>query len=207
MKQCRFCVRYGASGGGAFQEPWDTPITETPHFVVVPTKGPLVPGWLLIVPRVHIWSLRETKFTSELNALIEWTTSVVAHRYGPPTLFEHGAAECGTTFGCGIDHAHLHIVPLSFSLRVATRIFAPDISWRESIHAPWEVSSTQEAYLAFREPGCSLWRIATPETPPRQFFRQVLASSLKLADAYDYDEHPRPHLAAQTFYSMTDAPR
>jgi hypothetical protein len=108
------------------------------------------------------------------------------------------------TFGCGIDHAHLHIAPFSFSLGAAARSFAPEVPWRETARAPWETPSTGQAYLAFREPECSVWRIATPKTSPRQFFRQAIANWLNLSNAYDYDEHPRPNLALQTLHSMTD---
>ena len=34
----------------------------------------------------------------------------------PVTMFEHGASHTGSIMGCGVDHAHVHLVPLDFNL-------------------------------------------------------------------------------------------
>jgi len=36
---------------------------------------------------------------------------ILVRKFGKPVIFEHGA-KCSTGGGCGIYHAHLHVVPL-----------------------------------------------------------------------------------------------
>jgi diadenosine tetraphosphate (Ap4A) HIT family hydrolase len=47
MKNCCFCER------GAADEFWNKPVFETSKFVVLPSLGSLVEGWLLLIPRKH----------------------------------------------------------------------------------------------------------------------------------------------------------
>ena len=48
---CKLCQKFGSDAGGS--EPWDRVLFASANFVVVPTVGSILPGWLLIVPREH----------------------------------------------------------------------------------------------------------------------------------------------------------
>ena len=40
-------------------EDWDEPLFESPNFVVLPSLGALVEGWLLLVPKKHFICMGE----------------------------------------------------------------------------------------------------------------------------------------------------
>src|ERR1700730_17619345 len=49
--------------------PWNIPVREAERFVAVPSKGSLVPGWVLVVPRqrvLNLWRLPDAE-RDELN--------------------------------------------------------------------------------------------------------------------------------------------
>lgn len=48
---CRFCG-YLEEGADSFAQ-WAI-IAETEHLVAVPSVGPLIPGWLLVMPKEHV---------------------------------------------------------------------------------------------------------------------------------------------------------
>lgn len=203
--ECRFCARYASAS--SFREPWDQRLLETEHFVVVPTKGALIPGWLLIVPREHSLAFSATtENVDELESLLADTCDLVGKTFGVPTIFEHGATKPGTHFGCGIDHAHLHVAPLPFRLNDAAQRFDRTMRWSEQ-PAPWRRGVVECPYLAIKninEP----WLGAEPSAIPRQFFRRVIAHELGLADQFDYDANPfseRVHETVRASLVQTDA--
>jgi diadenosine tetraphosphate (Ap4A) HIT family hydrolase len=116
---CVFCRELGGSRNTNFARLYpelaSRILFETDSLVAFPCIGQLVEGHFLIVSKEHRSTLAEVAchndtFVYELQTLIE----VVHSRMGMPSvdslLFEHGAigSEDG---GCGIYHAHLHVVP------------------------------------------------------------------------------------------------
>lgn len=168
---------------------WDCVLWESAHFVVVPSKGGFLPGWLLIVPREHVLSMGQIDphLAGELDDLTTRVIERVRLQFGPPTCFEHGAVHQGTTFGCGIDHAHVHVVPLPRELSLRATAEAA-LGSRFEHRAP----KPGCPYLRIREPGHLDWVTLEPEaSPPRQFFRQLIwRSSGGAASSYDYDAAP-----------------
>lgn len=177
-------------------DPWDVPLLATEQFVVVPTKGALVPGWALVIPRVHALCFAELRPTvhAELDDVLATTEHTITAEYGPCTIFEHGARAPGTAFGCGIDHAHLHVTPLAFSLLEATAALDRRIRWSTS-DAPWFGNSLATSYLSVREPDAG-WMVSHPQHIPSQFFRRAIAAALGTPHTFGYDEHPFPAMAA-----------
>lgn len=87
---------------------------------VVASFGMLVEGWLLVVPSRHVTSLAQLSDHEwdDARQLARRARKLVADEYGvQPITFEHGAAGTGRPAGCGIDHAHLHVVPLDMDVR------------------------------------------------------------------------------------------
>jgi diadenosine tetraphosphate (Ap4A) HIT family hydrolase len=99
------------------------------HFVVLPTASPLVDGHFLVLPRWHINTLKQLHASEkqELFGVVQNLISSCADSY---FIFEHGAFPVnGNT--CGVDHAHLHILPLgnAVSLQVMEKVkgeYAPE---------------------------------------------------------------------------------
>lgn len=83
----------------------------------IPSLGALVPGHMLMVPHRHATSISamgDSEFEDFLMVRRQLISRLRA-TYGPVFQFEHGTG--GSTHGgCGIDHAHLHVLPLTMTL-------------------------------------------------------------------------------------------
>lgn len=180
---CRFCQIRSSTA------PWDKVILKSENFFVVPSKGAFLPGWLLVVPIHHVLSVEQLplSLTEELDSLLVRVTRLLESHYGAPTVFEHGAVTDGTTFGCGIDHAHLHVVPLPAGVDLRRLAEA-------ALNEPFLPRETEltRPYLRIRLPCSRTWLAVEPSTaPPRQFFRQTIWRGTGARGlSYDYDESP-----------------
>ena len=167
---------------------YDRPLFETPKFVVLPSLGSIVPGWLLIVPK-----LKATRFIDlpastepELMQLILQLAARTEFRFGKPYLFEHGGY-AGSKVSCGVDQAHLHLVPLDFDLvEVARR--EPDQAWercRNPLFPPSEKDHGEYLFVS------SLDVAFTTEVtkPASQWFRKLIARESGKPKKWDYKQH------------------
>ena len=151
--------------------------------VVVPSKGALVPGWVLVVPTEHVLALAELPPPSRrpFAALAARVEARLRAAIGPSVLFEHGPAAVGRSVGCGVDHAHLHVVPVLVDLRstaVQEGVLDP-LPWASATW-PWEGrTSLDQDYLFVRDADGSGW-IAEAAHLPSQAFRQTLCRHLGL---------------------------
>lgn len=195
---CRFCVTI--SGGHRHSDVWNVRLVETDNFVVLPSKGSLVPGWAMVIPRKHCLSFSSlaTQEVDELTALLDHLDQAIRKTFASPTLFEHGAVCRNSGFGCGIDHAHLHVVPLPFDLLVASRNRL-DNPWVRA-KAPW-LEPAQTPYLTIRRPGDAHWMRASPKAIQSQFFRRVIAEKLGSTE-FHYDRVPATENAVATLKAL-----
>ncbi len=108
-------------------EVWNESLIESPNFVVLPSLGELVEGWVLVVPKAHFLSLAvlPDSLIPEMRDLQQIVCERLQRIYGPVAVFEHGPAGEQHTVGCGVDHAHLHLVPVDFELSFAVAPFLP----------------------------------------------------------------------------------
>jgi diadenosine tetraphosphate (Ap4A) HIT family hydrolase len=109
---CKFCEKFAGQSSVAWGEATDQVLFESPNFVVVPSLGSILPGWLLIVPRNHFLCVGAMGdgLIHEMRQLRDEAAESLRSQIGPVTYFEHGPVKACTSVGCGIDHAHLHIV-------------------------------------------------------------------------------------------------
>lgn len=191
---CAYCSSFLV---GRRSRPWDTVLFESDNFVVVPTRGAIVEGWLLVVSKEHVLCMGALArgIHRELCEIVEHTSSVFEQAYGRPTVFEHGPSKTGLGIGCGVDHAHLHLVPLDFSLRSATarsleRFRANWVPSAEGLGSLKGLHELGRSYLYLAEPGASAVHCAS-DTLPCQFMRRVIAKECGLLEEYDYHTHPR----------------
>jgi diadenosine tetraphosphate (Ap4A) HIT family hydrolase len=114
---CEFCDEFAGGNANSFailyaNELANRTIIEQDGFRALPSLGQIVPGYLLLVPNHHYRALADMS-QEELNAAEALKTGLadqMRFTFGDCLFFEHGARtpESG---GCGITHAHLHIVP------------------------------------------------------------------------------------------------
>lgn len=151
----------------------------TADFVSLPSVSPLAPGHLLVLPRRHVSSLLQLPLLAdELVALVATLRRQLEARFGPTVLFEHGVG-VGSAGGCGVDHAHLHIIPLART--VAANVRSTTIA--EFGHAP---NNTLTSLLANHDAGTSYLFLGhsldslefwSSEKIPSQFVRRVIATA------------------------------
>lgn len=166
--------------------PWDVDLTATEPFATVPSRGSIVEGWLLTLPRYEAINIAALT-PSERRALIAQahnTAAVVGAVERWTTFFEHGPVQNGTLIGCGVDHAHLHAVPLSFDL---LENLPRDMDWRQvNPSDPWETLGTQDYLVVGRG---TTWMACEPEVPVSQFFRRQIAEVETGGYGWDHNEH------------------
>lgn len=167
---------------------YDVVVASNNHFVAVPSLGSLVPEWILLIPRramptLSIMNTEEREALALLRAELSARLSVNGQTVH---AFEHGGA-VGSLVSCGVDQAHLHLVPLSFDLLHAAG--RHDFGWRTSVSIPdlTETETDGREYLFVERSGVSL--IGFPETPTSQWFRQLIAQECGVRE-WDYKRNP-----------------
>ena len=180
FESCCFCLElldgYSDDVVMRFGRPVRRLMWESEDFVVAPTLGQLAFGHLLVIPKVHTTSMcqiQESRLAQAERAISEVERSV-AFELGDFVSFEHGMQNGGSG-GCGIDHAHLHIVPIDRRIKTMPRV-AND--WTQLSRVGWlEETRTRvdSDYLYLR--GQDGTRYVTPvEEVPSQFMRIWLSS-------------------------------
>jgi len=92
-------------------------IYQSKNFTVLPSISPLNVGHILIIPNSHITNITklESELINELNDTFCYILSNnTIYKNKEFVFFEHGIFEHGT--GCGVDHAHIHLLPVSLSI-------------------------------------------------------------------------------------------
>jgi ATP adenylyltransferase len=203
---CAFCSQL--TNARPHARPEDTAIAATKSFVAWPSVGSLVEGWLIVVPRSHCLALASLTDSQqyELTELVRGLIATLEAAYREPVyIFEHGPAMPGTSQGCSVDHAHLHLVPLEFDLISAARNFDSGVTWAAagglcSLRAQ---HSAGHPYVWIRSPNGDSW-VTFDRDVPSQFLRRVIANELDLGEP-EWRREPRPEVAARTVRTLLSA--
>ena len=171
--------------------------------VVLPTLGMIVPNWFLIVPYHPTLNFAHQPATT--RAEIPILTSTIFDTVGVSgdeiLIFEHGAQNVGSPVGCGLDHAHIHVLVGSTSLvNVVWSAMETELQAR-STNVPLadlhrSVRTDQPYYLAWRGDRRLIEQPAVEGVSQR--FRRIVASAVGVADRWDYREHPCRENIVQT---------
>ncbi|MDP2698698.1 HIT domain-containing protein [Thalassospira sp.] len=181
---------------------YDIVLSETDNFVVLPSLGSLVDGWILIVPKrpmPNLAGLTEGE-RRELVTLRQNLTKRLELFSESVFSFEHGG-RYGSVVSCSVDQAHLHLVPLPFDL-IATSISETGVDWQqipEAYKLDETITSGREyLYLANYDTEF----VGFPEKNTSQWFRKIIARNLGCANRWDYKKFPsldRLHKTAKAF--------
>lgn len=170
---------------------YNTRLYETKHFAVIPSLGSIVEGWLLIIPKKHYLSLgylQSPELYSELESLLEYIGYITKKLYGEYILFENGAFCSDKLVGCGVDYAHIHIVPTHENLiEIIENDFHIKYNWKkiDSILESQNFVMNNKPYLYYRnQQGISY--ITTDNNIPSQLFRKAIAYKNGYTDKYDW---------------------
>lgn len=170
-------------------------LLETENFAVMPTLGSIVEGWLLIIPKKHYVSfgyMTNLCLFDELSALLSQIEMIVKETYGDFIIFENGAFCANSMVGCGVDYAHIHIVPTNLNLpKTVEDQFDLKYSWKQIEDLKESIFYIKEGlpYLYYRDQQKQSF-ITTCDNIPSQLFRKAIASSVGLIDKYDWKKEP-----------------
>lgn len=114
---CDFCSEFAGDVHNSFHARYgaDQPsraLFETQNFRAFPSIGQLVEGYTLIAPITHYSTIDDLppSLLAEFDDVYQSIKIAMSCVYGPSLCYEHGARG-PSSGGCGIYHAHLHIVP------------------------------------------------------------------------------------------------
>lgn len=201
---CRFC-RLTARAAHA-RASVDRPVLASTHFEVIPTVGPLVAGWLLVVPKCHYLCLAALPgaLLQELEAVTQECVSILRRRYAEVVAFEHGPAAPRQPSGCGVDHAHLHLVPTGCDLRLgAANAWSEQLLWRgvENVSSALEAHSVGLPYLYIQDQSGERF-VAAHASIPSQLFRRVIAESVGVPERFDWRRFPEYATVERTLQAL-----
>ncbi len=186
--ECQFCREFTLRECPTVTPPGTRFLYEGDQFLVFPTLGCFVEGYLLICPRMHVPSCAalERPLLGKLEKLTASVTRVVRDNYGSCVVFEHGLASCRRRAGGCIDHAHLHVVPGDFDLvSVLSERFVPQVLQHWSELEGWN----GRPYLLIQSAQGELYICDVPDVLPSQFLRQHAADKLNVLARWDWRNH------------------
>lgn len=168
-------------------------IAQTKNFVVLPTIGQIVEGYLLIVPKKHYFCIGAipSNYLQEFIMLKKECKRILLEIYGTGTIFfEHGSVDVEITCraGCCIDHAHLHVVPVDLDLhnKISQKYKEVKIS---KISELQRYHKSKRAYLYYENCDGQKYVFDAPVVVS-QFLRMILAEELGSPDLWDWRKHP-----------------
>lgn len=192
--KCPFCSKSARVAIEAERRPWDCILFESPNFIVFPSMGAIVEGWLLIAPREHYLCMAslDGSLWEELNLLREFVSLALRDCFGSLVLFEHGPARASQAVGCGVDHAHFHIVPTDCDLIDSLRSVFPDpLEWKlaRGVQDAATLHMGRAPYLYVEQPLGRGFLTSHPKLGS-QLFRKVVAAHVGRHRFYDWRRFP-----------------
>lgn len=188
MFNCCLCAELRGEPDSEFYQryqgvPPNRIVAETENFVVIPSIGQVVEGYLLIVAKVHHASMGCLSHgeIKELEDLMERTRHLLTRTYGRPLFFEHGVVDGIESGGCGITHAHIHAVPLTANIDLRPLI---QQSFRgcsiQSLTVLTQKAFHHRPYLFYEDQQANrcLFDLYATTGIPSQYLRRAIASKL-----------------------------
>jgi len=165
-------------------------VAASPSFVAMPSVSPLAAGHVLVLPLQHVTSLARLSVV-ELGELAGFAANLgqrVEHAFGPVFFFEHGVSQ-DRAGACGVDHAHLHVVPLDPAVAASVeQVVAAQYATAgatELVGLATRVSR-RESYLAYGHHLDSLRYAVAPDIQS-QYLRRLIAQA-RGQPAWDWRE-------------------
>lgn len=182
---CEFCTEFTMPEASTFRRLYGCRIEhrhlyDDGRFVVMPAIGQILAKWLLVMPKYHVerTSLLTRSEILHLGCVVDKARSALSG-FGRPVVFEHGASSVSGS-GCGIFHAHVHVVALPSS--VSPRQLSPDVLLEDSGSGYVETMvglSEAEEYLVYMNDEGLIYTAGAGldrGTVPSQYLRQRLSA-------------------------------
>ena len=157
---------------------YNTILEETKNFIVTPTLGSLVDGYILIITKKHQNNMESQKNKKEYLDLLGKYRNLFKEIYGKyPIIFEHGSTLKNNT-SSSIVHAHTHIVNHNFKNE---KDIIENLNLKEIKHSKKE----NKSYIFYYSPNGTKY-ITYNFDPKSQLMRLLIAKDLKIEEKYDW---------------------
>jgi hypothetical protein len=189
---------------------YDEALFETTDCVVTPTLGSILPNWVLVIPRVRALNFAEWSRATNRNpaGLIDWVAACCNVDADRLIWFEHGAATSGSVVGCGVEHAHLHVLidaPFTFQELSRELQSSSQLRWRaEAATCAYSGLQMNKSYLFAASADHA--SIATDvEAVGSQFMRRAVARLIGTPETWDYKQYPHSDNIEMTVRNLSRA--
>ena len=158
----------------------------------MPMVGPLVPGYLLIVPKDHYLSIAQLpkEQVKELKIIKEELKKVFQQYYGKSVFYEHGALSCSAKGGCCSDHAHLHIVAVDIDVKDKFDKCGYELRKIEDYNEIVNQKQRNTPYLYYENQEGEMF-VADAPVVESQFIRKLIAKDIDALDRALWNENIR----------------
>lgn len=169
---------------------WDNVLLRLGQFAVAPTRGSIIPFWLLVVPEMEAINFAQLVHLGEPkpSSLLSRVSTDLSKVPTDLIWFEHGADVPGSVVGCGVDHAHLHLLlSPGFSLEefAAAAFEASGREWtRQNAHSAYDTLDPHSSYYIFGNLETAF--VVCHANFGSQFFRRLVAQIAGRPEEWDY---------------------
>lgn len=181
---------------------YDSVLIDLGDMVVTPTLGSIVPHWVLGIPKRRADNLVQWSSGDPARPLCA-IREIIARLDADPSKviwFEHGPVSRGSVVGCGIDHAHVHILlepRFGFAEFSKAAREQSALTWQSGTGDPYTRIPADTSYLVAGSDENYAVALSV-EIVGSQFFRRVIASLTNDVHRWDYRVHPHVENAART---------
>jgi ATP adenylyltransferase len=183
--------------------PSDVVVHRDNNLIVCPTLGSFLPNWYLIMPTQHKLNFADWEKDTNGRSTASEVQRIVKDVLwdGDYIWFEHGPSRMGSTTGCGVDHAHVHVILESgFGVDDVLRASA-ELGVRNwdcsNFGSVFEGRREQSEYLAFGN-SCTGYLKNLNQPAGSQFFRRVLANLDGYRSDWDYKLYAHHEIAQKS---------
>ena len=166
-------------------------IAESEHFIVMPTIGAFVEGYVMIVSKEHYECIAKMpeQYIYEIEQLIDRIRKYIQKTYIMDAIcFEHGSISCRNQAGGCITHAHLHIVPCDVLMIEKVKAYGLNAKTISSFTSLQIYGKKDISYLYFEDINREKY-IIEEKVIISQFFRQLMACHVGLSSQWDWRQH------------------
>lgn len=199
--------RFWRSPQTQVQPPHNQVLHETSSYIVTGTLGPLVPNWLIVWTKKNFLSFRDASEHDSVDCRTILGELLVDRLLERCIWFEHGPGHKKSLVGCGVTHAHFHILidpgfDLSEFKASATKLSKTE--WTLS-NCPIKNIPTTKDYHMFGDLAKRYQKIDTAKLGS-QFFRRVVAELVSKPNEWNYKHHPFFAVSQQFVEAVNLAP-
>lgn len=169
-------------------------IGETQALVAFPCIGQISEGHFLIIPKSHVATMRDAaaaviEFGRQLAEITAHVHSLLDVSPKDSLYFEHGAEFPGDG-GCGIYHAHLHVVPNAGRVDLAQHFPQQSRKFHADVLSALSELNSVGSYFMFGSHNQGFVGQGLAEPLPSQTLRRLAAKELN-SDSWDWREAGR----------------